>query len=344
METEGSTTCEDSVAKTADGGSHFSVLGVADSWSCSNNPPAQFLAFDDHGDGFLYGPQLFVTHDGGTTWTPDPQTGAVVAVAALGYSIWMVEGTCPANATYSAMCPLQVLTSTDGGGSWQQTPSEPGATASVGALSLAPAQGQTWLVRLSVSAAYVLSTPTSSPSGAPNVTPLWHTTDGGRTWTSGQIQCGLLALSTMMTVAPDGALVAICASGPSTGFQPKSMAVSTTGGATWAVQSQCADRASAQCNASALSFGYLGSIAATSADTAFVTGDRTPLLVTYDGGLSWHSESVTNGNGQPAQVVFFDAEQGVVLGRDSSNTVAIWHTVDGGSTWSELVPSGLSAA
>jgi photosystem II stability/assembly factor-like uncharacterized protein len=331
--------CGDTVARTADGGAHFELLGAVDSWSCADFPPAQFLVFDDHGDGFAYGPKLFVTHDGGTTWTAEPQPGAVVAVAAFGYSIWMVEGVCPSTASSVSTCPLRLLESTDGGRNWEPAASQPpGATASTLALSIPPDQGQSWLLRVSQSSAYLLSNPTPPQDGLSSDTvPLWHTADGGRTWVSEQVPCDLDALSAMMSVASDGALVTVCATGPATGLQPKSLAVSTTGGATWSVESPCAAQPF-PCSSSVLSSGYLGSVAATSSDTVFITGVFGGFWITRDGGHSWQTQGPENG-GVPAQVVFFDADHGIVLGRDSSNAGVIWHTTDGGSTWSVSVSS-----
>jgi photosystem II stability/assembly factor-like uncharacterized protein len=339
VEVRSPNSCGDSVAKTANGGAHFELLGAVDSWSCADFPPAQFLAFDDHGDGFAYGPKLFVTHDGGTTWAAVPQPGAVVAVAAFGYSIWMVEGVCPSTASSASTCPLRLLESTDGGRNWEPAPSQPpGATASTHALSIPPDQGQSWLLRVSQSSAYLLSNPTPPQNGLSSDTvPLWHTTDGGRTWASDQVPCDLDALSAMMSVGTDGALATVCATGPATGFQPKSLAVSTTAGATWSVESPCAAQPF-PCSSSVLSSGYLGSVAATSSDTVFITGVFGGFWVTRDGGHNWQTEDPGDG-GLPAQVVFFDADHGIVLGRDSPNAGAIWHTADGGSTWSVSVSS-----
>ncbi|MGH9089022.1 MAG: hypothetical protein ACRDYZ_13090 [Acidimicrobiales bacterium] len=68
--------CELAVAKTTDGGSHFAApVPVA---PCDRFGGATTgLALDDHGDGFVYGTSLFVTHDGGTSWQLDPQPGLV---------------------------------------------------------------------------------------------------------------------------------------------------------------------------------------------------------------------------------------------------------------------------
>jgi len=206
----------------------------------------------------------------------------VVAVSVFGHSIWMLEGECAANASSpsgSTACPLRLLESTDGGRTWSQAPSQPpDATASTGALTLEPAQGQSWLLRVSQASGYVMSNTIPTQDGSSDTVPLWHTSDGGVTWVPEQIPCGLVALSAMLAVAPDGALVAVCAGQPSAGFQPKSMAVSSDEGRTWSVESPCAGSLTSRCTSSPLSYGYLGDVAATSSTTAFVTGVRSPLL------------------------------------------------------------------
>jgi len=45
-------------------------------------------------------------------------------------------------------------------------------------------------------------------------------------------------------------------------------------------------------------------------------------------------------NGSPAQVIFFDAHHGVVLGRQNtaSSPITIWRTTNGGMSWMSLTP------
>ena len=97
---------------------------------------------------------------------------------------------------------------------------------------------------------------------------------------------------------------------------------------------------------SPLSQGYLGEAVATSAQTVYVIGDRSGLLITRDGGGHWRNLAATVGdvNGTPAQVAFFGRSDGIVLGRENSAQapIAIWHTTDGGRSWSAVTPSGAS--
>jgi photosystem II stability/assembly factor-like uncharacterized protein len=342
--TDGSS-CTALAARTTDGGAHFERLGVIFTWLCADRPAASFLAFDDHGDGFAYGPKLFVTHDGGSSWAPVAEPGPVTAVAALGYSVWMIEGRCPpGRSTPGNTCALRLSESTDGGRSWTPSPGPlPEATVTSGALSLEPALGQNWLLRTSPSAAYVVSSPMPNQSGAADSVPLWYTPDGGSTWTAHQIPCGLDALSASVAVAPDGTLTAVCAGEPGAGEQLETASVSHDGGRTWAVHDNCpTGPGSSQCSANnPLDFGYLGSIDSVSAGTTFLVGGRSSLLVTRDGGTTWRPVQPLIGgtDSGTTQVIFFDGHDGLVLGTDSgSGQQAIWHTADTGAHWSNVSP------
>ncbi|MHB8319388.1 MAG: hypothetical protein ACYDEP_09215 [Acidimicrobiales bacterium] len=340
-----SSSCQSFIAKTTDGGAHFTHLGTVDTWPCASSRSATSLAFDNHGDGFVYGPKLFVTHNGGVTWHPDAQPGTVTAVAAIGYSVWMVEGVCPSGVSSPATtCPLQLLESSNGGRTWAPSPSQPsGANASAGALTLEPALGQSWLVRASSSAAYLLSNPTRTQNGSASSAPLWYTSNGGSSWTTEELPCGQGALSVALSLAPDGSLTAVCASEASAGAQPKSTSVSRDGGRTWAIHTPCFGSVPTQCtNSSPLNFGYLGSIDSVSAGTTFLVGGRSELLVTRDGGKQWQPiEPLIGGTGSGTkQVIFFNGYDGVVLGvHSSTEEPAIWSTTDIGFHWSKVVPS-----
>ena len=96
------------------------------------------------------------------------------------------------------------------------------------------------------------------------------------------------------------------------------------------------------CKTGVLSDGYLGEVDAVTADTAYVIGPRNPLVFTHDGGLTWHVQTAVGyGNGSPAQVVFFDRADGVVIGRPNTATapVNIWRTSNAGETWTAVTPT-----
>jgi photosystem II stability/assembly factor-like uncharacterized protein len=169
---------------------------------------------------------------------------------------------------------------------------------------------------------------------------MWFTADAGKTWSRRQVRCGpVRAISATVSAAPDGRLLAVCAGQPGMGFQAKSAGRSTDGGRSWAVHTPCLP-VRPYCRP--LDFGYLGQIAAVSAGTGFIVGDRSSLLVTTDGGTHWRVVRPVIGDtsGGTSGVIFVNPRDGFVLGDDLQNNErpTIWRTFDGGAHWSRVFP------
>ena len=178
-----STSCSLLVGPTHDGGAHFGPLTQVT--PCGPSTTATQLAFNDHGDGFVFNPGLFVTYDGGELWAPDRQPGTVLSVEALGYSVWMVEADCQPASNRS--CTLRLFESADGGVSWAAPLHQP----LLPATAPQPEAGyQTWLLSTRTTAAYVITSPAQNPSGAPDAAALAFTDDGGRSWSNEELPCG----------------------------------------------------------------------------------------------------------------------------------------------------------
>jgi photosystem II stability/assembly factor-like uncharacterized protein len=329
--------CQALAGRTADGGTRFGTLARVTSWPCGANPPASFLTADGYGDAFLYDPGLFVSHDYGRHWAAARQPGTVLAVAAVGRSVWLVRAQCHRGA---GTCPLRLLESADGGRTWAASPAQPpGATVRAvgGRPAQEPAAGQTWLLRTGRSSGYVLSGPASDAA------PIWFTTDAGRSWSARQVRCGPIgAMSVTLAAAPDGTLLAVCAGQPGAGNQAKSAGRSTDGGRSWAVHTPCPPVRFICRQGMPLDSGYLGQIAAVSAGTGFLAGDRSSLLATTDGGRHWQTVRPVIGDsgGGTFQVIFVSRRDGFVLGDDARDNElpTIWRTTDGGRRWSGVVP------
>ena len=327
--------CEYLIGRTDDGGARFSSLESVTSWSCNNAQPlASSLAFDAHGDGFFFDPALFVTHNGGRSWMRDHQPETVLSVQARGDSVWMLEADCPRSGQ-TALCPLSLLESDDGGVSWYPPLSPPPASAFRGTQF----PGQSWLVRTGQSSAYVVSVPPDGVGHSDNTFAFWFTANGGATWDPGQIPCGILAYSVALAAAPDGPLMAICAGGPAVGSQAKAVSRSEDGGANWVVYPGCnwQDQNCGNSPPTAIDSGYLGttSVGGVSATTTFLQSGNVFLLVTHDGGADWQpvGANVGDGDSGPSQVSFFNPSDGLVLGNGT-----LWKTSDGGIDWSSVVP------
>ena len=321
--------CSDYVGRTTDGGKVFTSLVDAMSWNCTN-VYSSLLATDGHGDTFLYGPKFFVSHDNAKSWNRVRESGPVLDVSAIGPSVWIVVSACTHPDTVSSLpCPVHLLESKNGGRSWASSPVSPeGVT---GGFSYNSAEGQSYLVRTSQSSAYLMLRPSSIVHGSPDVVPLWFTSNGGSSWSNRRVPCHIDAMSAVLSVSPEGSLMAVCASQPSAGEQIKSVLDSVDGGRTWTLKTK-----------SNIDFGYLGSIDLVSNQEAYLVGDRGPVLVTHDGGSHWFPvRGVTAGGGGGTSLVeFFTPSHGLVFGNDDNNNemLTLWSTADGAKLWSAVIP------
>lgn len=323
-------TCRDYVGKSNDGGAVFKSLVSAMSWNCSKSDFSSSMTSDGRGDIFLYGPQLFVSHDDAKTWTRSPQSGSVLDVKAIGLSVWMVVSACTHAQTISnAPCSVHLLQSTNGGRTWEPAPVTPHGVArgvSYGAF------GQSYLIRTNRTSAYLMLAPSVNTHGGPSVVPLWFTSNGGKSWSSRPVPCHLGAMSAVFSVAPNGTLMAVCASQPSAGEQIKSVLESVDGGRSWTLKTH-----------SNIDFGYLGAIDLVTNKEAFLVGARSSLLVTHDGGTRWQPVTSPIGStaGGTSQVKFFNTADGLVLGNNDYNNekLTLWSTSDGGKHWNARLPS-----
>lgn len=236
-----------------------------------------------------------VSHDAGATWHPVAVNAGNLAAA--GGTVWAAGCPTPSSCrTYTGPASGNVLTA-----------GAPTGVPMAGLLAVQDAR-----------TAYVASSDATRPTFA-------ATTDGGRSWRTGRLPCGLnpplgfSPSSSPFAVSPDGTLWALCAGEPGAGSQLKSLYRSTDGGRTW------------QHEPDPETFGYAMDLTALSSTTAWRAGGRAPLYRTDDGGATWHADLADVFNtafATPAFVAALDASTAATSVFDTA-----YRTSDGGRTW-----------
>ncbi len=347
-------TCAFFVRETSDGGSRFGAPGASiATTNCATTPPVSGIAMDGVGDVFAYGPGLFVSHDSGVSWGASTVMGPIVALVPTGRSIWAIRASCGAASNGSSpTCNLTLLASSNAGRSWGAVPHQP-PMRSVAQIVVRDADLTTWLVRDGVRTAYLAfpaaakrdtASKIATTDGGTIETPtgggtIEKTTDGGTSWTTSQAPCLYGAFTADLARTPGGALWLACAFEPGAGEQEKSLARSLDGGESWASMAPICEIGT-KCDVGMPIGGYLGGLAALSADTAFFVGGRTSLTATRDAGHLWSTEPGFSGQASgSSDVIFVNASDGWAIDEGFGGNSILWRTVDGGAKWVRVATS-----
>jgi len=310
------------VARTTDGGQHWQVLpgpaaGVqGETTSCLTRTCVSQVSFASPAVGYLYGPSLLMTTDGGLTWHAEPgqQTETLTVAGGQVYRVAYPYSGCP------GPCQPVLQEAPPGSADWRTL---------IGPLAYPDRSGS---AQIAVSGADVLVALYGSLAG-PLVAHayVYRSVDGGRTWTRAADPCAGFAPADQeddllaVAAAPGGFFGGVCVQRVDLSTF---VITSARAGANWR---PAASRPRRQ---------WPGILAMAGPGTiAVVTGPpggNAALQVTTDGGRHWltvatDTPGLTAGSA-PDGLSFETPLDGQWLG----DPHGIWTTTDGGLRWTRM--------
>ncbi len=303
-----------SVARTSDGGQTWHGLPAPDAGRPDGAAGVSGIRFLDGTNGWAFGPELWVTHDAGKTWTAVSTGGQrVTDLETAGTRAYALFARCggSSSASFARGCTSYTLmTATAGSDQWA-----PAGRSTTGLTDQGAATSG--MIALYGSTGYL-----AAPDGT-----LYSGPIGGSWQKAGVLPCqpgaalasGLPAQAQIALLSP-ARLVTYCAGG--TAAAGPKVYQSADSGASWATAGQWpASAASAP-----------ASVAATSAGTLLLAAGNGIWLLR---GQTWEKAVVT-GTSEPAggfsYVGMTSPAQGVALPADTG-LHAVYMTTDGGVTW-----------
>lgn len=313
-----------SIARTDNGGASW--YGVRAPVTGAPNGPAGVsqIRFLDRNDGWVFGPELFATHDGGHTWAKISTGGLrVTALEARGDRVFAVWARCTGTGSgFAAHCTsFAVYSAAAGGDEWTPVTgatagSSPGATAGT---SPGGTAGSASLL-LTGTRGYLLTPDGDLVSGPVSGQGAWQPliTASGAACTAGAAQPDGQPAGEMLAATGPSGLVLVCTGQASASAQPKTVYTSADNGTTW------------QREGSPPAAGTATSVAGT--PSAIVLATSLGIEVSTDGGATWANARGTRPAGGFAFVGMTTPSQGVAVPADPGQH-AVWFTMDGAQTW-----------
>ncbi len=330
----GSYSCP-TVLETTDGGTSFVALpapGGPYDGKAGTYPAVSQIRFANPQDGWVFDPDLYATHDGGEHWSEIRLSGSVLSLAAGLDSVFALVAPpynpCSHTATCSPSTPHPEL--------WRAVPSsndwQPDVAAGCVSGGLAVHQRQVWVMNCA-----------DTPDGAAIGSGLLHSGNSGGTFSleaqpTDSLPCQYRPVS-------DSVVWDYCSGG-----HFMFAGISTDGGAhfTATADSQASPTADGCPNGSSLIAASVERAVA----ACNLPGD--PLLLTVNQGVTWTVvERAVNPSSEWKPIGFTTTQVGYAFlsGPSSSSavppacrpgtagcadTVQLWRTLDGGSTWQQV--------
>lgn len=316
------------LARTTDRGSTWVSLPapaagyVAEGRSGSSTVPVvSEVRFADELDGWVYGPSLFATHDGGASWQQVSLGGPVVALETSGGYVDAVVSPCTGDNQCTGSLRLYQAPST--GGSFTSVLSTPSVTTDGG---VAPQD-------LSLHAPVGFADMSGSGQSAASIYATSSLATGAGGWKAFPDPCAAATTgyTVVAFVAPDTTdLYTLCGGGGAAGSETKRL-VKTVNGVSTVTGTPPFD-------------GDAEALAATASGTLVVAAasGASELYRSVDGGATWTTaETYGDGGAGFNDLGFTTATQGVAIhglpGPPAAFASQLLMTTDGGATW-KVVP------
>jgi photosystem II stability/assembly factor-like uncharacterized protein len=308
------------IRQTVDGGAIWTPLPAPDvqpgfkmDFRSSDPNLVSQIRFVNGKTGWIFGPGLFYTQDGGKVWHPVVFSGAVVALepGVPGKPIWAIAQVC----LQIPDCTTQLF---------QASPDRPDQWSPVSYIPvLHPVLA---FIRPDSQDGYILS----NVSNESFQVSLISTHDEGQSWTS--VSTGCISEQPLLAASDRSHLFLLCSGMPGAGNQSKQFYTSTDGGETWnLIQNPNAGNTLGSYGYSnALgSYGYSNALVFLTPKVGVLALGRSSLFTTQDGGRSWTWSSINNMRDASGWVL--DAPGGQEI--FAALWTTIYHSLDGGLTW-----------